>query len=305
MKKSSKAAYELNRVGSYVSATSSLWHTRQSIEISSESYDPDMQFVGSSPFVADASRTGVVIPYGSKAGTCFQKTRYLARLCGIDIPDGGAVALVGIRQYATIRYLALPNDQTLEGCVYPFELDIESPFWSFTDGNISWHIRYQPVGVPEVPAKLTAGMLSLQPYGSPYAAPDPFLSVPYQAPNMGEPWGSPVGTFGTWRDLRFPWRNTNNTDLHHIVSGPGSLVFYASIRQTNPYPPHPPPGDPPSPGEFARCNYDPTAQGAINYPGGLRREDQFLLQFPQAQYGRVAGALMLELLPEYKPTTQS
>lgn len=296
---------------SYVSVTDARWKTRQTIEISSASFDPDMQYIGSSPFLADTSRTGVVIPTGEIAGTCYQRDRYLARLCGIDIPEGSSVAIVGIRQYATIRALTKYHEVSGgDGCAVPFELSIQDPMWSFTDGNISWHIRYQPVNVPSSPAPLNASLLSTGPYSSTFYAINtslPFF-LPYKAPENGIPPGLAVGNFGTWRDLRFPWQNTNNQELRHIVAGPGSLVYYASVRQTNPFPIPtytPLPIGFPAPGTipYVRCKYSGSDFTDL---GALRMEDRFVLQFPNtSQYGRVAGALMIELLPDFVPSTQS
>lgn len=283
---------------SYISAGDPRWKTRQAVEISSASFDPDMQYIGSSPFTGDTARTGVVIPRGLYAGTCLQRDRYLARLCGIDIPAGSAIAIIGIRQYATIG----TYQKGREGCIIPFELAVQDPMWSFVDGNISWHIRFQPVNVPALPAPLNASIVSTGPYSSAFPVTAAADFIPYSAPDNGVPPGLSVGTFGTWRDLRFPWQNTNNQDLRHIVAGPGSLVYYASVRQTNPYlfqDPAPPSviGIP-----YTRCQYDGPE---ISDLGALRHEDRFVLQFPLSQYFRVAGALMIELLPEFAPSTQS
>jgi hypothetical protein len=253
------------------------WLRRQVVEVVSASFDLDMAFIGSSPFTGDLGRTGVVIP---GLPTVDQQHRYLARLCGIEIPKGTGVVLLDLRQLATMRALVKGNDGTAD-CSFPFELEITSPLWTFVDGNISWHVRYQPnafsAGVTDsaqLPGTdpgfqgLDTSLLYLPPFGPMYTP-----------PGAGIPPGNGVGHLGTFRDMRFPWtQSTKSRDMHVYLRGPGTLVFYASVHQTN---------------IETRCN-PPT----ITDLGAVRPEDRFLLQFPEAIYGRVAGAMLVELIPD-------
>lgn len=246
------------------------WRCRNIVELVSASFDPDKAGVGSSPYVGEMSSTGVVVP---EAPTTSQSNRYLIRLCGVQIPAGRAIILHGLRQAATLRCT-----REVSGCpVLANELEITSPFWSFSDGNISWHLRL----VPNVLAPATADPAQ-QPGTDPnlnrldsallYVPP----LTPYVAPNAGIPPGAAADLLGIWRDMRFPWNNTE-WDLHALIPGPHNLVFYASVHQTNP---------------------DGRPLMVVADPGALRPEDRFLATFQAAIYGRVAGAMTIETLPE-------
>jgi len=97
--------------------------------------------------------------------------------------------------------------------------------------------------------------------------------APYIALGAGIPPGDAVGDLGTMRDIRYPWGSTDWT-ISELVKGPGAVAFYASVFQTN-------------------------AEGRPFYPGvlGMRPEDQFISNFPEAIYGRVAGAMIVEIFP--------
>jgi hypothetical protein len=247
------------------------WKCRNVVELVSSSFDPDKAGVGSSPYVGDMASTGVRVP---EAPTTSQSNRYLIRLCGVQIPAGRALILHGLRQAATIRCTqALDNCTTI---VAP-ELEVTSPFWSFADGNISWHLRLIPNRfAPAVadPAQQPGTDPNLNRLDSALLYVPPL--TPYTAPNAGIPPGAAADLLGTWRDMRFPWDNTD-WDLHALIVGPYNLVFYASVHQP-----------------------DPTNRrvAVVADPGALRPEDRFVAQFQQAIYGRVAGAMTFETLPE-------
>src|SRR6266542_765936 len=249
------------------------WQCRSIVELASESFDPDKAGIGSSPFVGDMGNTGVVVP---PEPTTAQSNRYLIRLCGVQIPMGKAIILHGLLQAATIRC------EQMSGCTsIVSELEVTSPFWSFSDGNISWHLRllqnrlapaiYDAAQQPGTDPNMN-GLDTALLYSPPL--------LPYVAPNAGQPPGSPLDWLDTWRDIRFPWDNTE-WRLHQLIPGPYNLVFYASVHQP-----------------------DPTNRqvAVIADPGALRPEDRFLATFARAIYGRVAGAMTVELLPEC-PTT--
>lgn len=246
-------------------ASDSRWNCRNIVELASSSFDPDKAGVGSSPYVGEMSSTGVVVP---EAPTTSQSNRYLIRLCGVQIPAGRAIILHGLRQAATIRC----------GCSgITAELEITSPFWSFPDGNISWHLRLIPnVLTPAAsdPNQQPGTDPNLNRLDSALLYVPPLL--PYKAPNAGIPPGAAADLLGIWRDIRFPWDNTE-WKLHALIEGPYNLVFYASVHQTNPA------------GRQIAMVAD---------PGALRPEDRFLATFEAAIYGRVAGAMTVETLPE-------
>lgn len=255
---------------SFISARDPRWRCRSIVEVSSSSFDPDRAGVGSSPYVGDMAATGVRVP---TAPTTAQNNRYLIRLCGVQIPNKCAIILHGLRQAATIRC----HQVDAECNFVASELEVTSPFWSFPDGNISWHLRLQ--------RNVLTPMIS-DPNQQPGT--DPNLNnldssllyipplAPYKAPNAGIPPGDGLVFLDTWRDIRFPWDNTD-WRLHQMVRGPYNLVFYASVHQPDPT------------GRIVATPAD---------PGALRPEDRFLATFQQAIYGRVAGAMTVELLPE-------
>lgn len=249
------------------------WDCRNVIELSSAALDTDKFAVGSSPFFGDAGGTGIAVP---AAPTTALNNRYLFRLCGVDIPAGRAVIIRALRQLATIRQV-----ETLEpgGFLRPVELEVTSPLWSFVDGNVSWHLRRKGQNIhrrefdaAQTPGTSPAmdGLDSALLYVPPLA--------PYTAPGGGLPPGSGagMGDLATFRDMRDPWNNAQ-WNLEVLVRGPGAVVFYASVRQT-----------------------DPDTRGpalVVADPGAMRPEDRFLATFQDARYGRVAGGMIVETLP--------
>jgi len=109
----------------------------------------------------------------------------------------------------------------------------------------------------------------------------PLLAPTYTPPGAGIPPGKSVFQLGTWHDLRYPWHDTH-WDMSLPVHGPGRLVLYASVHQT-----------------------DSDTRPRITIPTAgievLRPEDQFVSAFESQDvtvfYGRVAGALTVELFP--------
>lgn len=256
---------------SFISARDPRWQCRSIVEVSSSSFDPDRAGIGSSPYIGDMAATGVRVPI---APTTSQSNRYLIRLAAVHIPNKCAIILHGLRQLATIRC-----EQVLADCsVIASELEVTSPLWSFPDGNISWHLRLQrsvltalvadPNQLPGTDPNLSGALDSALLYIPPL--------LPYTAPNAGIPPGDGVVWLDTWRDMRFPWDNTS-WRLHQMIRGPFNLVFYASVHQPDPA------------GRVVATPAD---------PGALRPEDRFLATFQQAIYGRVAGAMTVELLPD-------
>lgn len=247
------------------------WITGDVIEVVSASYDEDLLMIGSSPWQGDVGYTGVSVPSGA---TTSLTNRYLFRLCGVQIPLDHTLYVVGIRQLVTLRALLESGSAH-----YPSELEVTSTLWRFIDGNVSYHLRWHP--------SLQDARKS-DPNQAPGTDPDmrgldtallysPPPAAFYSAPGSGIPPGRDVFGLGTWHDLRFPWSNTS-WDMRLPVNGPGVLVLYASVRQTDPNtrPVLPPPDD-------LRV---------------IRPEEAFLLEYPTtAVYGRVAGALAVELQP--------
>lgn len=271
-----------------LSASNKLWSCPSRVELVSAAVDTDLQGIGGSPYLGDFSSTGLRVP---TAPTVDQQHRYLFRLCGAEIPTGAGLYVVGMRQAVTLRAeFQRTNEQGLITGVFPFEREVVSPWWRFTDGNVSFHLKWSQqvqsnrtilsAGVPGT-SPSTFGVDSALLYNP---GPGGIFPVVYDPPGAGIPPGRDVDWLGTIRELRYPWGSTS-WDISVPCYGPGVVTLYASVFQTNPSTRIPPPQlTPPAP--FT----DPVVCG-------MRVEDQFLVQFPLCNYGRVAGALLLDLFP--------
>lgn len=251
---------------SHVPASSEKWKHRSTIEVSSVSSDPqDLAGFGSSGYRGDMGITGIRVP---DAPTPDPAHRYLFRLCEVEIPPNSALKIIGLRQLATIRYYDEANK-------LPLELEVQSPLWSFPDGNISWHLRWQAeqFGRSRNDSTQRAGT-SPNSRGSGTALLYRQLTPTYVPLNGGQPPGNPIQDLGTWRDIRFVWEDNSWDGLDILIAGPGSIALYASVYQP-----------------------DPSSRPAFPNCSSLRPEDRFVADFPTAKYGRVAGAMVLELFP--------
>lgn len=234
------------------------------IEVASEAFDPDLTGIGSTPWSGDQASTGVRVPV---APTTDPGNRYLFRLCGVEIPSGYAIMMRLLRQLVTIR-----QTDILNGEPRIIEREVESPFWRFQDGNVSWHLRLQKQQfAPKTfdPAQVAGTSPEMRALDASLLYRPPL--VPYLALGAGQPPGTSVGAFGTFRDIRFPWQNQSHS-LSVLVKGPGAVVFYASVFQP-----------------------DPDIRPLYPSVAGMRPEDQFLGNFPRAIYGRVAGAMVFQI----------
>lgn len=268
---------------------SSLWrdaHERTGcenmIELVSQSRDPDYAGLGSSAFMGDTSGIGVVVP---DFATTSPTNRFLFRLAGIQIPSGYGIIIRGLRLAQTIRTIVTSENENADPI--PYELEVTSPFWHFRDGNVSYHLMHQGDSqttrrnAPDTGTgvQLAGTSPDFRSYGSGssllYTSYNSVART-YTAPSLGRPPGAGVAHLGNIHDLRYPWGNTD-WSLHLPVMGPGAVVLYASVFQ-------------------------PAVNSRTPIPGCsalsvLRPEDQFVAAYTDAVYGRVAGALTVELFP--------
>lgn len=243
-------------------------------------YDPAKALVGASPYTGDSASTGIVLP---ASPTLTQSTRYLNRLFTLTVAPEEFVVVRSLHQLLTIGTLLDVGDEQ-DPTQYPLELPVTDPTWSFIDGNVSWHLRSINPGnylstlrtdVPFVPPYArgslgqTAAILAFNPtIGS------------YVPPGGGIPYGSPVSSLGTFKDIRFPWSQVQ-ADLGVRVDGPCQIVMYASVRQTNP---------------------DTRVQPLVNVDGTyMRAEDRFVFNHPQSRYWRVAGRMEADVFLKSDP----
>lgn len=266
------------------------WSCNTIVELVSVAGDPDLLGIGSSPYIGDTAYTGIRIP---SAPTTNQSSRYFFRLCGIEIPSGKTIVVRGIRQYLEIgAYWSAPPLPSVPQPAppnYPLMLEVVSPFWHFSDGNVSWHLRHHSNIFPnftdanQLPntSPTLRGLDTAMLYNR---------LAPYAPAAGGVPPPKDVDHLGTLHEIRYPWDNTD-WSLGVAVSGPGLVVFYASVDQTNP---------------LTRPQVP-----LIVDTGALRPEDRFLIatrdpRFPLTEpgetaiYQRVAGAMTIELNPNVK-----
>lgn len=260
----------------FISEKDPRWACHNRIEITSAGADDDFLGIGSTPWVGDFAGTALTVP---AAPSLTLQDRYLFRLAAIQIPSGASIIVHGLRM-AVELVADMPREA---GGTVPLYRDQVSPFWHFTDGNVSWHLRHhssifatlvdpaQPVGAsPSLKGTQPARLYS--------------LAGPNFAPGAGVPPGVDVEGLGTMRDLRYPWTNTD-WSLAVPVGGPGIVALYCSVRQTNP-------------------ETRPLVPN-VTPNTSLRPEDVFILETRQqtteiARYGRVAGAMLVETFPACK-----
>ena len=257
-------------------------------EIASTGLDEYLQTIGGDPFNGQSS-VGLRVP-ASTRGT----GRYLFLLASFSVAEGACVRIRGYRQLATIGY-AQVSGEAPNARNQVVEQEIQSPFWRFPDGNISWHLRrLGPPNAQSIPRTLDAGPIDCESFKYLWADAPCLLYGPgmggtrptgnvytnvskYVPPNAGKPYGDGVDKLGTFYDLRTQWRTHGAWDSLDIpVRGPDTIAFFASVRQSNP---------------SVRTALTPPG---TFYAGGLSVEEQFLLNFPSAIYWRVGGALRVE-----------
>jgi hypothetical protein len=244
--------------------------------ITSAQVDPARTGIGSSPFVGDASHTGLVVP---EAPTTSQNTRYLFRLCAVGVPSDSICILHNFRQ---LLYIGCdqPTEEDQDDEQWRVEIPVTDPLWSFPDGNVSWHIRTVRPFHPDVTFIPPDVGASIGQSGRGDTTDSALLSVApapgaYGPLNGGMPYGRPLAGLGTIRDMRYPWSN-RGTSLGLEIAGPVTLAMYASVYQTDP-------------------DRRPNKPVGIE-TAGLRNEDVFMFNWPQAKYTRVGGRMDVEIV---------
>jgi len=256
--------------------------------VSSNGHDPAKSFFASSPYRGDMGCSGLLIP---RAATKEQDARYLFRLAAITIPNGCYVDLHSLAQYLSIGADIPVDPQDAFSVKQRVELQVHEPMWEFSDANVAWMLMllepmtsYEPLVNPDP-------SLDLPGAGTEFTGTDSTLlwtgsPGDYVPPAAGQPLASGaargIGQYQMFHDLRFPWSLAQReVSLGIKVNGPGQLVFYASVRQTNPE-------------ERQASVLD------INDPATLAcvpREDIFVARYPlYARYYRIAGELIADIV---------
>jgi hypothetical protein len=261
----------------YVSRDYCGWRSRCPVvvDVVSAAFDIDNIGLGSSPYTGDMSRTGIAVPIAS---TVDQQHRYLFRLVTMQVPSGAGAVILGVHTAQTLRTVLEGVGADSQTCFRPLEILVREPFWQPPNGNISWHLRqYQ---LREHRRLMTAGPsiagndIYVDGDDTALLHASTVSFAPYTPPFSGIPPGRAVGTLGTWRDNR-DWQ------VYIPVFGPRKIALYASVHQ------------------FDSMGICPVAAPADL--GAISQEDRFLYAFGStgtgAHYGRVAGALSVELWP--------
>lgn len=269
------------------------------IEIASAGIDEFLQGMAGDPY-GGLSAPGLRVPFlPTPIGRL--DARYLFMLAQFQVGRGSRVRLRGFRQLLTIGFVQNPLTQPRA-----FELEVTSPTFKFPDGNVSWHLRRMNLSepfsaiapgstrnltVPAVPIappmrnfafKTSDTPALLYETASMPIAGDPFYVNldSYTAPAAGQPWGRALASpsFGTFYDLRVPWRADQTWESLDIpIQGPAKIAFYASVAQTDPRRRTP----------ITRSETDPTGLS-------LSPEERLILNYPNTIYWRVGGALIFE-----------
>jgi len=254
------------------------WSCPEVIELVSTSFDRDLLGIGSSPYFGDVGALGVRV---GQIPTPDQQHRFLIRLVTIYVARNRLLLVRGLRQYATIG--GFPPSVSPSAVGVLSEFPIETPSWRFADGNISWHLRWEADLQSRLhmidPAQLPGTSTSMAGSDTALLYEPPF--PPYTPPGAGIPPGRAVEGLGTFYDMRFPW-DEPHAELSIRLPGPGRLVYYASVHQT-----------------------DPETRPRIFIPAVgvdvLPPEDQYVAGMEgdniDIAYQRVAGALTVELFP--------
>lgn len=250
-------------------------------EITTVGFDENLQLVGSDPYKS-AWSTGLVIPT-----TALKGKRYLFNLASARFAAGQKGRLVGIRQMLTMASVVSSGGEV--PCNYLLEKEIKSPFWRFVDGNVSWHLRFV-APLPTSPNHISnTASLQFRYSQTPALLFEDIITAGYVPPYGGQPIGNIlVNDLATFHDLRFPWRDSQVWgELDVEFEGPGDVVLFASVLQTDP---------------AKRCPLILTGvAGNGTLAASVPEEDAFVVNFPAAVYHRIAGSLVFET-PNYIET---
>lgn len=249
------------------------------IEVATKSWDPDRQGTGASWMSSDPSSARLFVP---QEPTTSPELRYIFALCGVSVPAGQTYHLIGYRQKVTIGAEIVqgqaPNQQIIVK-----EIPVTTPDWAFPDGNVTTMFRFIPGNRPSI--KLGNSGTNAFNQG-PARTQDPYGTFTgllwldtslarYTPPSSGQPPGFAIDGVTDVYDVRNPW-NAPKPIMRTALRGPGDLVMYMSVRQSN-------------------ANTRPVWAPPPGFDlGAVTQEDRFVLAFPQALYRHVGGAMIVD-----------
>jgi len=216
--------------------------------------------------------------------------RYLFLLDYLELAANTRICITGLRQMVDIGVDLGATGEAVTH--YPMVMPVTSPDWCFSDANISWHLMGLPIGMAQqllrpvfkTPNALNAAFqMSKSPalLWQTMTLTNPNLYVTataYQPPNGGLPWGTPITPdLDTFYDLRFPRKDKQEHNTEIYVDGAKAVALFASVKQTNP-------ATRPVPAAAL------TVAGTLS--SGIAPEEAFLINFPNAIYWKVGGAIL-------------
>lgn len=237
--------------------------------------NPDLSGIGSSPYLGDTG--GLILVRPLSAGERAGRRRRLYKLTpSIEIAAGETISIVALRLALTIAELFEVEEAgpPADEFTVKTERHVVSPFWSFTDGNVSFHLRVM-TGLTSIDfpgPSFTPPSLTADPWNGPPGEVVEFgTATTTLTPGLGgKPPGEIVGALGTMRYISFPFARMGDDSVMIPIDGPASVALYASILQTDPEtrPVRPAPGvgEPALAGElpeddFVRTHQDVTYRG--------------------------------------------
>ena len=242
-----------------------------SFELASSGLDPNLQLIGGDPW-ASSAWAGLVVPNGPTVLTEKPSLRFLFLLAWMRLDARRRGRIRGIR---TTALLGATIASTVEATPYFIEQEIQNPFWKTNYGNICYFLRRIPTPGQRLIFNTSDGPSLNYLYANTpsllYISPPDLGYIP---PNNGVPPGVDLSPgLGAWYDGRFgPWRSENAWGSVDIaVQGPCDIGLFASVYQMPQNKPVPPPGT-----------------------AGLPPDDAFLMNFPTAQFTRIAGSFIWE-----------
>jgi hypothetical protein len=263
---------------------------RKLIEISTTGIDEYLQLVGGDSSNGSTSM-GLRVP---TLATPSRDQRYLFALATFSVGPSQLARIIGSRQFVSIGQGGVGVSGESGGPRY-VEMEVTSSNWRFQDGNVFWGLRRtgapnsqgQTSSTPSPSPSLrsTAYQTStspallydtLVPQTSPTLSPYYVDLTSYTPPALGR-LGEAIEAGTEFYDLRTPWRTYGAWgSLGFPIEGPDTVTFFASVRQTDP-------------NKRVELALPDTV-----YAGGLPPEEQFLQNFPNAIYWRVAASLIVE-----------
>jgi hypothetical protein len=233
--------------------------TRQ--RVSSYGFDPILCGIAGPAYpVASLIQAGLRVPpmptgiANDEEGNLVQQ--YWFQAATLKLSPGRCVRITRIGQLVVLGNIQGSGDENVFPPFYANVLNQVTPTWKFPDVlPIQWGLRFvrQPPTIPlalqnplstdsfcyqwsDGPACIFNDAVFLNTDLNWNGTPSNYLSlIGYTAPFQGGFPGEPIGEFGHFQSLDFPWNDPSKQSIDPItVSGPGAIVAYIIVTQTNP-----------------------------------------------------------------------